>query len=161
MLGPQHMGTLDPISRARFTLVLAAAIGAITPGCSCSGDLGHTSRDGAADARDGSSDGPGGSRDTGTPPPGDLVVFGPGAATDAPTHFMDPASGSATGRADVLYPLDGVLLPRNVFAPDVQWSTSAGTAGDLYRIRFTGAPTTLTAYVGHTGAGFRFDYVID
>ncbi|MDO8280527.1 MAG: MlaA family lipoprotein, partial [Burkholderiaceae bacterium] len=70
-------------------------------------------------------------------------------------------STSTTGRADILYPLDGELLPRNVFSPDVQWSTAGAAAGDVYRVRFTGAPIELTAYVLHSGAGFRYDYLVD
>ncbi|MCZ7679599.1 MAG: hypothetical protein M5U28_12890 [Sandaracinaceae bacterium] len=36
-----------------------------------------------------------------------------------------------------------------------------GAEGDLYRVRFEGAPISLTAYVAHTGAGFTDDYLVD
>lgn len=131
-------------------------------GCDCGGgtarnrDGGGGSLDGAGGG-DGSSteDGGGGDPDTG-PPPADLVIIGPGAPADAADRFTDPVSAVA-GPA-ILYPLDDVLLPRNVYSPDVQWEPE-GVAGDLYRIRFAGTPTTLTAYVAHSGAAFEHDWL--
>ena len=149
------------MTRTLVVLALAGALFALS-GCDCgglssrTGDGGGGGLDGAGSdgARgDGSStdDGGGDDPDTG-PPPADIVIVGPGAPADAADRFSDPLS--AVAGPSILYPLDEVLLPRNVYSPDVQWEPE-GVAGDLYRIRFAGTPTTLTAYVGHSGAAFE------
>lgn len=101
-----------------------------------------------------------GSGDDAGPPLMDIVVIGPGAPADAADRFGAPEGTDPSATPSIVYPLDGVLLPRNVYSPDVQWD-GAGAAGDLYRVRFTGGPISLTAYVIHSGAAFRDDYVID
>ncbi|MCC6876785.1 MAG: PD40 domain-containing protein [Sandaracinaceae bacterium] len=85
------------------------------------------------------------------------VVIGDGAPADAADRFTtlidDPAR-----RANVLYPLEGTLMPQNVYPPDVQWE--GGDAGDLYRVTLTTPRATLTGYVVHSGPGFGFHWAI-
>lgn len=138
-------------------LVVAASLAAsLAPGCSCGGGLEPRNQDGGGGGRDGNG------FDVGQPEdafvaPVDLVVVAPGTPADAASHFGDPADGDPTHAPNLLYPLDEVQFPRNVWSPDVQWD-DPGVAGDLYRVRFTGAPVTLTVYLVHSGAGFRWDY---
>ena len=59
----------------------------------------------------------------------------------------------------VLYPLEGAVMPANVPPPDVQWE--GGTAGDLMMVRLIKPHAELRAWVRHSGAGFRFDWLAD
>jgi hypothetical protein len=97
--------------------------------------------------------------DLGTPPR-EIVRLAPGTDPSAPTHFERPGVTDASRASAVLYPLDGVLFPRNVHPADVQWE-GPGAQGDLYRVRFAGVLPELTAYVTHTGDAFKYDYAFD
>ena len=138
------------------TLLLASLVAAL-PGCSCGNGLTGRDRDAAGDgfARDANEVYP-----DGATIPMDLVTLVPGTPADAAMRFMDPPATAGEPAPDLLYPLDHVLFPRNVWSPDVQWD-DAGVAGDLYRVRFSGTPVTLTVYLVHTGAGFGWDHVVD
>lgn len=93
-------------------------------------------------------------------PPNGVVRRAPGTPADAADHFTQGPVDDASRAATVAYPLDGVVFPHNVFPPDVQWD-DAGAAGDLYRVRVSGASPLLTGYVLHTGADFRHDWQPD
>jgi hypothetical protein len=84
-----------------------------------------------------------------SPSPDPSVLFG-GAGT--------PVSDS-TAQANILYPLDGVVFPRNVSAPLVQWNigngSGSGGASDWYRITYTKPNITVTQYA-QNGSGFNF-----
>lgn len=134
------------------TASLTIAAAALAAGCECGGL--HARGDGSI------GDGSSGDVDGEVVIPGDVVLFTPGTPMDAPTRFEDPVVTDTAETPSILYPLDGVLFPRNVYSPDVQWD-DPGVDGDVYRVRFTGAPVTLTIYVAHTGAGFRWDYLVD
>jgi hypothetical protein len=75
------------------------------------------------------------------------------AARFADAPVMDPARA-----ANVLYPLDGAVMPGNVAPPDVQWER--GAMGDVFRVQIRKARATVTAYVPFASAGFRYDWVI-
>ncbi len=92
--------------------------------------------------------------------PFDLVVIAPSTPADAATHFTGTPVTDPARAATIVYPLDRVVFPRNVTPPDAQWE-GPGRMGDLYRVRIVGPGGTVTAYVAHTGASFRNDYVID
>jgi hypothetical protein len=83
----------------------------------------------------------------------------PGAPADASTQFAAATPDPAGTGAHLLYPLDGALLPNNVAPLDLQWEN--GAAGDLYRVTLTKPHLTVTAYVLHSGGGFRFDWTVD
>ncbi|AKF07851.1 PD40 domain-containing protein [Sandaracinus amylolyticus] len=53
-------------------------------------------------------------------------------------------------RSAVVYPLDGVVMPQNVYPADVQWTTSA--PGDLFRVTITKPSATVRAYLAYDPA---------
>ena len=144
-------------TRALISIGCILSLGVVS-GCSCGGGaLPRNADTGPHDV--GSADGHG--FDLGAPTdayvaPHDIVVIAPGTPADSATHFGDPNDADAAHAPNLLYPLDQVQFPRNVWSPDVQWD-DPGVMGDLYRVRFSGAPVTLTTYLVHTGAGFRWD----
>ena len=83
----------------------------------------------------------------------------PGAPADAATKFTGTPVTDVSKSAQVVYPLDGVVMPQNVYPVDIQWSV--GNAGDLYRVRITKPNFDFTGYVMHTGAGFKNDWLVD
>ncbi len=75
-------------------------------------------------------------------------------------RFWAAARVTDTARAvRVLYPLDGAVMPANVPPPDVQWE--GGAEGDLLMVRLAKPHAELRAWVRHTGAAFRFDWLAD
>lgn len=60
------------------------------------------------------------------------------------------AVDDAARAANVVYPLDGVVMPQNVYPADVQWTVSA--AGDLFRVTIAKPSATVTAYLAHDPA---------
>jgi hypothetical protein len=69
---------------------------------------------------------------------------------DAPTRFAAATETDDEARsARVVYPLDGVVFPQNVYPADIQWLNSAD--GDLFRIRLEKPHALATVYVAHDG----------
>ncbi|MCC7385279.1 MAG: PD40 domain-containing protein [Deltaproteobacteria bacterium] len=72
-------------------------------------------------------------------------VFAAGTASSAPTLFA-PAPLTDPARApSLVYPLDGAVMPDNVFPPDIQWEN--GAPGDVIRVSMQKPNTTINAYV--------------
>ncbi len=87
-------------------------------------------------------------------------ITAPGTPPDASTTFVaTPAVMDAARAVQLLYPLDGALMPNNVAAPDLQWDR--GNAGDLYRVRITKPHLAITGYLLHTGAAFAYHWQVD
>jgi hypothetical protein len=86
------------------------------------------------------------------------TVFADGTPPDADTHFddvtMDPANA-----ASIVYPLDGVVMPQNVYPADIQWLN--GTDGDIFRVTITKPSATVVAYVLHSGAEFGNHWLVE
>ena len=80
-------------------------------------------------------------------------------ATAADRARFAALAPDAARQGVVRYPLDNALVPQNVAPPDVQWEQ--GVAGDVYRVRLTKPHVAVTGYVTHTGAGFRFDWLVN
>lgn len=59
---------------------------------------------------------------------------------------IDSASPGTETAPSVVYPLDRVTMPQNVFAPDVQW-TPTGVVGDVFRVRLSKPHVQLTGLV--------------
>lgn len=152
---PSTLGRAYRLRMRTRELVLLIAVVLASPGCSCGTGVNPRDRDGSTGGTDTNEVYP-----DGAVIPVDLVTVVPGTPADAATRFMDPDAPTSDGAPDLLYPLDGVLFPRNVWSPDVQWE-DPGVAGDLYRVQFTGAPVTLTVYLVHTGTGFTWDHLVD
>lgn len=86
-------------------------------------------------------------------------VLGVGAPADAADKFTPTPVVDAGRQVSILYPLDGAVMPQNVFPADIQWDV--GAAGDLYRVKLVKSHVSLTAYVLHDGAAFQYHYLPD
>lgn len=66
----------------------------------------------------------------------------------APSDASEIASMAPGAEAapTITYPLDRVMMPQNVYPPDVQWQVE-GEEGDVYRVRLSKPHVTLTALV--------------
>ncbi len=84
-------------------------------------------------------------------------VIGEGVPADVADLFTSPTPGP--GAPNILYPLNGALMPSSVKPPHVQWDV--GNADDIYRLTISAGLATLTAYLLHSGAGFEFAWPID
>ncbi|MCA9583075.1 MAG: hypothetical protein KC416_14850, partial [Myxococcales bacterium] len=49
--------------------------------------------------------------------------------------------------ANIVYPLDGAVMPQNVYPANIQWTRSAG--GDFFRIRIKKPNVTVTSFQAH------------
>ncbi|MCA9608478.1 MAG: hypothetical protein KC619_22895, partial [Myxococcales bacterium] len=69
--------------------------------------------------------------------------------TDADVALFGTATPVDDGgrSAGIVYPLDGVVMPQNVYPADVQWTRSVD--GDLFRVTITKPGATVTAYLRH------------
>jgi hypothetical protein len=74
------------------------------------------------------------------------TLIGAGVPADIEPRFgvATPVDDPARS-ANVVYPLDGVVMPQNVYPADVQWTVSA--PGDFFRITMVKPAATLTAYL--------------
>lgn len=79
------------------------------------------------------------------------TIRDPSLPTDIETTF-DGAAPGTEGPANIVYPLEGAVMPDNVYPPTVQWDP-VGAEGDVFRVRVTKPSVTITAYVP-LGAGF-------
>lgn len=72
-----------------------------------------------------------------------------GGITDADVAMFGTATPVDDGArsAGIVYPLDGVVMPQNVYPADVQWTRSAG--GDLFRVTIVKPGASVTAYLRH------------
>ncbi len=94
---------------------------------------------------------------------------GGGSGNGSPSAiFTSNAPVTATSAdAEILYPLDGAVMPQNVQPSDVQWACDAnGTpcaAADVFRVRITKPHMTITQFVtndGNQGDGSVDDHFI-
>ncbi len=88
------------------------------------------------------------------------TLISAGAPADAADKFDKPAKPVVKDvAANLVYPLEGAVMPQNVFPADVQWLT--GKAGDLFELRFQKPNAVVRAIVLHSGAGFNNHYLVD
>lgn len=104
-------------------------------------------------------DGPAWSADTGLRVRIEREIFVGDTPMSARSRFEGTIATDPARAVTLRYPLAGSVMPQNVQPPDVQWEV--GSAGDVYRVRLTKPNVSVTAYVTHTGAAFKFDYVVD
>lgn len=77
-------------------------------------------------------------------------VFGASAPTDAASRFAAATTTTDPAReAQTVYPLEGAVMPQNVFPADIQWTR--GAMGELVRITLTKPHAVATAYVVDDG----------
>lgn len=87
------------------------------------------------------------------------TTFAMGTPPDSAARFATAPVDDATRAANVLYPLDGAVIPNNLRAPEVQWER--GDAGDVFRLRVSRPHVEQQRYVIHSGMGFRFAEALD
>ncbi len=72
---------------------------------------------------------------------------------DLPADVTDRFAGAPvtddTRSAGLVYPLDGVVMPQNVYPADLQWLR--GAAGDLFRVHLEKPDVTVDAYLAYDG----------
>ncbi len=72
---------------------------------------------------------------------------------DLPADVVDRFGATAvtddTRTTQLVYPLEGAVMPQNVYPADLQWLR--GDAGDLYRVRMEKSDVAVDAYVAHDG----------
>ncbi|MBL8678583.1 MAG: PD40 domain-containing protein [Myxococcales bacterium] len=85
------------------------------------------------------------------------VVATSGTVAEHSARFADAPMMDPARRANVLYPLDGAVMPNNVSPPDIQWER--GAMGDVFRVRLRKRNATVTAYVPFASASFRYDWL--
>lgn len=77
------------------------------------------------------------------------TIVTPGTDPAAPQRFGAQPTVDVARAAGVAYPLDGAVMPQNVFPADVQWRN--GAAGDIFRVRVSKPSAQITAFVGYDG----------
>lgn len=83
-----------------------------------------------------------------------------GASIDA-TFGAAPSLAGDPGAASIAYPLEGAVMPQNVYPPEVQWDP-VGAAGDVFRVTITKPHARVIAYVAHAGdPTFRHGWLVD
>jgi hypothetical protein len=88
------------------------------------------------------------------------VINGMDVPVDASQHFATPMLKADPMRAaGLVYPLNDVVFPQNVFPADIQWTE--GVEGDIYRITLSKPHSKVVAYIKHSGAGFGLDWLVD
>ena len=84
------------------------------------------------------------------------LTLGPGVPPDAPGKLGGtPAPGALSPQ--VVYPLDGAVMPASVASPDVQWEGTAQT-GDLFHVKIVAGGATVESIVANA-AGFTWDWM--
>ena len=78
------------------------------------------------------------------------TVITAGTDPTAPTRFIGTAMIDPTRAADIAYPIDGAVMPQNVYPADIQWRN--GAAGDIFRVRLSKPSVQVTAFVAYDGS---------
>lgn len=76
-------------------------------------------------------------------------VFSPGTDATTAALFTPAPVDDAARSASIVYPLNGAVMPQNVYPADVQWLN--GSPGDFYRIRIEKPESSVVAYVPFDG----------
>jgi hypothetical protein len=79
--------------------------------------------------------------------PATATVLGPGV-TPADQARIDGASPVADAAPRIDYPLEGAVMPRTVYPPNVMWTPQHASpqAGDLYRVRMVRGASRIDGY---------------
>ncbi len=86
------------------------------------------------------------------------TLSGANVPPEAGERFAQTAVTDASRAASVVYPLQGAVMPQNVFPADVQWLR--GAQDDLFEVRLD-KPNASVRVVLHAGAGFGNHYLVD
>ncbi len=77
------------------------------------------------------------------------TVIEAGVPSDVATRFEGTPTSDPARAAQLVYPLDGAVMPQNVYPADIQWLESRD--GDVFHIRLEKDDVTVDAYVAHDG----------
>lgn len=78
------------------------------------------------------------------------TIYGPGATPDTATLFDAAPVMDDARRAGLVYPLDGAVVPQNVYPADVQWLV--GATGDAFRVTLEKPSAIVRAYLVDDGS---------
>lgn len=87
------------------------------------------------------------------------TVVGDGLDAGIDQSFVGARVDDPGRAAQIVYPLDGAVMPENVYPADIQWLN--GEQGDVFQIRLTKPDAEVVAYVRHTGADFGNHWLAD
>ncbi len=82
-----------------------------------------------------------------------------GLPDDVAEQFEGQQVDDPARAADIVYPLDGALMPQNVYPADIQWLN--GAQDDLFQVRLSKPNAEVVAYLSHTGADFGNHWLVD
>lgn len=82
-----------------------------------------------------------------------------GTPTTAPSLFNTPPITDPARAAQILYPLDGAVMPQNVPPAEIQWDRSA--PGDVFRIRLTKPNVSAIIFESTAVPNYRDSWVVD
>lgn len=85
------------------------------------------------------------------------TIRDPSLPTDIAATF-DAAPAGTDAPPNLVYPLEGAVMPDNVYPPTVQWDP-VGAEGDVFRVRVVKPSVTITAYVP-AAAGFVHGWLV-
>lgn len=77
-----------------------------------------------------------------------VTIVDPSAPPTADALFAATPIDDVSAAAGIVYPLEGAVMPQNVFPADLQWLN--GNADDVFKIVLQKPSFTITAYVGNT-----------
>jgi WD40 repeat protein len=87
------------------------------------------------------------------------TVMGDGVPADVEQSFTGAQVTDPTRAADIVYPLEGAVMPENVYPADIQWLN--GAQDDLFQVRLTKPSAEVVAYLKHSGVGFGNHWLAD
>jgi hypothetical protein len=87
----------------------------------------------------------------------EYTVEGPNLPADYAQKFGSSQVDAAAG-PNVVYPLDGVVMPQNVYPADIQWTR--GVQNDVFKITLSKSGATVEAFVAHTGTDFQNHWLV-
>lgn len=86
------------------------------------------------------------------------TILGDGVPADVADRFAAATPGGTPPA--LLYPLEGAVMPANVYAPTVQWEPT-GAAADLFRVTVSEPSVTITAYLAASSPGFAHAWLVE
>jgi len=86
-------------------------------------------------------------------------VFVGEVPADAPSRFNGTLTRATEREANLVYPLDGAVMPQNVPPADIQWTR--GRYGDLFHVRLRKSHADVHAYVAWAQPDFGLDWRVE
>jgi hypothetical protein len=87
------------------------------------------------------------------------TIVGDGVPADIEQSFTGAQVTDPARAANIAYPLEGAVMPENIYPADIQWLN--GAQGDTFQIRMAKPSAEMVAYIQHTGPGFGNHWLAD